>query len=864
MALLKYIFILSLFLLFVIGFVVCPKIGVAKNLILNGGFEDALEFWYNPKKEIEVDEKIYHSGMASGRIAGEVGKIKSAAHLNVLIDPKSSYTLSIYIKTANITTADGGVSIWVQQSTRTEGLEWKSLGYITSGKKDHRLIATKGTHGWEKFEYEIKSEDINPNTSTFYIYVSLKDSEGTAWFDDLKLEEKGNKENLAAIAKLNLLKNSGFEEGFNNWSVSQKDYVSLSHSSYEGDKSLQVRIKPGEQIEKDITISQYVRIDPSKTYVFSYCGKGYKIHPQHAVCAEIELIGNGTPIGKYQVNSVSKLAYLGNPTTWQKRDIVIYGLNKHVTELKISLIFQKVGITEGKVWFDEVSLIENPDNVIDLKTDKPINIFLQGEPIVVSADIYGNRKEEIRLSYEIKDFWKNIVDTGGAQITVVPSKPFHRTITFHGLGYFEIFVRLHRDGKTQEKVISVGSLPSASTDYYEPDSKSIFGSWIGGNDYMKDIGVKWTRGEVSWKVAENKKGSIDESVMSGIEAQLKADRQKGLSRLMYFRSTPHWASTARQDDPSYPYHPPKNWDDLSNFVKYTVKRLGKYVNVWEVTNEPQYLAGFKKEDVVKFHKVVFEAIKEVQPDAIVLGPCTGTRADMIKYTKELFELGLYNYIDAVSVHTYRAQSGYLIGTPPEIPGTDYKTFLDDIADLQTLMNKYGAVKDIWITEMGWEMRRILGHEISEQDNANYMVRTFVQAKTNMNVKLLLWHCMTDYYSWDGTEKMSLLRSGAPSSPIAPRPGYLAYGIMTRNLYDTKYIAQWKLIHPASLGYAFKKSNGRNVLVLWNYDKQKRNEKVNMGSKIVTIMDIMGNEKTVATENGCLDVSLTESPIYLIW
>ncbi len=162
------------------------------------------------------------------------------------------------------------------------------------------------------------------------------------------------------------------------------------------------------------------------------------------------------------------------------------------------------------------------------------------------------------------------------------------------------------------------------------------------------------------------------------------------------------------------------------------------------------------------------------------------------------------------------------------------------------------------------MRRILGNEISEQDNANYMVRTFVQAKTNMNVKLLLWHCMTDYYSWDGTEKMSLLRSGAPSLPIAPRPGYLAYGIMTRNLYDTKYIAQWKLIHPASLGYAFEKNNGRNVLVLWNYDKQKRNEKVNIGSKIVTIMDIMGNEKTVATENGCLDVSLTESPIYLIW
>jgi len=433
------------------------------------------------------------------------------------------------------------------------------------------------------------------------------------------------------------------------------------------------------------------------------------------------------------------------------------------------------------------------------------------------------------------DYWsqtklqKTLTFRGEEGKDKLPNRYIH--FANHGPNYIDVAGTLHVDGKLLYRAErAFACIKPQQEEDKRANPNSIFGIWVGGGPWS--IGAKWTRtycrgGDV--KLVDGKYQFRDNPPG---EYAPKADPR--LSYTFYFSMMPKWLSS-KPDRADWQKWSPKNWDDYDRFLQWVITgaKAGGFTH-YEVWNEPVPYAYWMgpMESVVKLHEVTYKAIKKVQPDAVVLGPCP--YSFVWGFIEEYFKLGGAKWIDDAVIHAYSGN--------PDID------FAANLQKLKAVMEKYGmGDRDIYITEMGYSTPGV-----TEREQAQFMVRAYMYAWSE-GVRLLTWHMLWDY-SGAGDPGHAILRHDH-----SPRPAYAAYATMTRVLERAKYLGPVDGLSQTQRGFRFEK-RGKTIRVLW--DSKGESRLIFPGAKSAELVNLVGGSSKLKSAEGKLTIDISCDPIYV--
>lgn len=249
---------------------------------------------------------------------------------------------------------------------------------------------------------------------------------------------------------------------------------------------------------------------------------------------------------------------------------------------------------------------------------------------------------------------------------------------------------------------------------------STFGVHLTGDgfplltDFAANLwGAKWARVFLRWEVAEYTQGHYDWRRIDELVNIYLAQNMEVMGVLGEL--APKWAAPSG----------PETMAAFNRFVQAAVAHFQNKIRYWDVYNEvdSKYYGGrvMQKNDPtadIRLLRDEMETIRKTQPAAQRVCCSTGS-GDWLVYDKRLYENGLLNLMDIVSLHPY--QSG-----PPELKDGAF-TYLDMIAALRDLEHGYGANKPVWSTEANWligpeEERGVVAPDVDEHGQSKFLVR----------------------------------------------------------------------------------------------------------------------------------------------
>jgi|GEM_PF-6897767 len=514
-----------------------------------------------------------------------------------------------------------------------------------------------------------------------------------------------------------------------------------------------------------------------------------------------------------------------------------------------------------------------------LTTHKTANIFRPGESIDVTFVFTGSGDKT--LSYKVVNLLGEEKDHGEIH-AADREREVNRVISFNEMGYAGIVMYMHCGDKVVEKTLSVGVLPDAPADYWNRDAGSPFGIWITiKSDYLKELGIKWERSGAYWEWYEQKKGQPDKGYLSNqilgspeFEGIKKGYEQANINWYWFCGRPPAWAipPASRKENVTNNYAP-GDWDAFRAFLRAFLPAMNPYMGrVWESANEliPPWGWQDTLQSQVDLQRVTYDEVKTFDRHIKVTSPSYTTgELDLVN---KILDLGLGKYMDILAFHPY-----------PKNNMNPERFIVGEMKALKQAMAKHYLHKDIWVTEFAWfpkinvELYPWESNVITEKQQAEYLVRAHVLLLSE-GVKLISWwpSDIRNIYlnngnvevkdaTVDAEGKSAALMHSEPYTPDPmtyywPKPAAIAYGIMTRNLYKSKYLYTLDYLGKDSHCCVFEK-RGKPIIVAWNASGEYP-VGITVDAPSVVITDMMGNTRKVSTKNGLLNVSLSTSPIYI--
>jgi hypothetical protein len=186
------------------------------------------------------------------------------------------------------------------------------------------------------------------------------------------------------------------------------------------------------------------------------------------------------------------------------------------------------------------------------------------------------------------------------------------------------------------------------------------------------------------------------------------------------------------------------------------------------------------------------------------------------FIETLFQSGVLEYLDGVSVHPYRAPQ-----MPPETAGSDYKKLRELIAQYAPESKKHLPILS---GEWGYASDT---HGVSLETQAAFAVRQQLSNLLN-GVPLSIW------YDWknDGPDPANNENNfGTMDQDLKPKPAYTALQNMTRELKGYKYQRRLELPHRDEYALVFKSSQGDRKIAAWttgaSHDVEVANPKMKL-------------------------------------
>ena len=344
-------------------------------------------------------------------------------------------------------------------------------------------------------------------------------------------------------------------------------------------------------------------------------------------------------------------------------------------------------------------------------------------------------------------------------------------------------------------------------------------------DMIAAAGFKIVRMDFFWTAIERKKGEYDWSEYDALTSSLERRGLRAYYILDY--SNPLYEGTGTSTDPitgakeqhatASPEHP----ESIAAYARWAaaaaVHFRGRGV-IWEIWNEPNGFFWKPKPDATQYAALALpaaKAIRSAEPHACIVAPaCSGFDW---KFFEPVLQSGVLEYLDAVSVHPYRAK-------PPE-------TAAKDFTRLRELISHYApAGKEIPVLSGEWGYPSST-NGVPVERQADFIARQQLSNLLN-GVPLSIW------YDWknDGQDPGNREHNfGTVDSELKPKPAYLAIQTLTRELSGYRIARRYETTNQQDFVVVLANAAGQSKLAAWTVGSPHR---LAVGSKLNIDLDSM--------------------------
>ncbi len=422
--------------------------------------------------------------------------------------------------------------------------------------------------------------------------------------------------------------------------------------------------------------------------------------------------------------------------------------------------------------------------------------------------------------------------------------------------------------------------------------------------YIHDVGVHITKVSFSWEELEPEEGVYDWHLVDTYLNQIEPGDRVLLN---LFTTGP-----CTEDESIIKGTPLKNEhckERYKRFVKALVRHTNGKITFWQRDTEPASPLHWPKDkakEYVEAQKLFYEAVKSIQPDAIVLG--ANHNGNFYKNGRPIsvnfflyFLKHAQNYFDVLDIRLYENEY--------DIP---YK-----VEWFKNAMKRYGYEKPVMCTEFGGPDPRALSGNLffnltntirksySEERNRINIWPWIKQHYNELDPKLKIFFAKprtkeakihSEIHCHDIVQRhMITLASGVKATwwwnlkspgrdPIFGRmrlmdntltkkfPGYFCFKRMVEKLTGMRSIEKAHLSDSNIYLYKIEKQNGEVLYVAWYHKKgldlydsymaEPVSVRLTIPFEKVKITDIYGKEEIKDVNSGVLNITLSDAPIYI--
>lgn len=317
--------------------------------------------------------------------------------------------------------------------------------------------------------------------------------------------------------------------------------------------------------------------------------------------------------------------------------------------------------------------------------------------------------------------------------------------------------------------------------------------------HLAELGAKWARIQSGWSKCETVKDEYDFAWLDAIVDGLLAVGVQPWMSLCF-------GNKLYMDDAAFVSavgHVPLYYGDeviqaWENYVKATVAHFKDRVTEYEVWNEPNIgnfwqPKGVNATDYGKFVAITAKAVRQILPEANMIGGCVAWGGYAVPFLKEAFDAGMGDHIDILTYHPYR--------DTPEL-GADL-----EVKALRSLCDQYNSKIRLWQGEVGTPSIHGGHHDflcennsdITETTQAKWAIRRLIMDQRNGVEMTSYFHCAdldkATYYQSFGKPLKPVMMGLLNGKDYSPKESYFAMQNVC-NLFDedTKRVDQYLAVH----------------------------------------------------------------------
>lgn len=287
-------------------------------------------------------------------------------------------------------------------------------------------------------------------------------------------------------------------------------------------------------------------------------------------------------------------------------------------------------------------------------------------------------------------------------------------------------------------------------------------------DLIKEAGFNIARTDLKWAKIEAQKGTYKwteyDQLINGLTS-------RGIRAYLILDYNNYNYLAAHELDAA---DIPVQIDGFKRFASAAVARYKGKGIIWEIWNEPN-LDNFWRpvnnpNDYMRLLKSTVPELRKADPDAIIVAPAVAFVANTFSFLETCAQNGLFDYIDAVSVHPYK-------NATPESGNLDY--LYDTVRNLIKKYNPDNPNLPIVGGEFGFSTA---WSGITEEIQGNYLPRQLLYHK----IKNIPFSVIYDLRN-DGTDPANVEHNfGILRHDYTKRPAFYNIKSLNTNLKNTTY------------------------------------------------------------------------------
>jgi hypothetical protein len=249
---------------------------------------------------------------------------------------------------------------------------------------------------------------------------------------------------------------------------------------------------------------------------------------------------------------------------------------------------------------------------------------------------------------------------------------------------------------------------------------------------------------------------------------------------------------------------PQTVSAFARYAVFVVQHFKGRVHRYEMWNEWNVTTGSTRsgtpQDYVRFLKVVYPAVKAIDPSAVfIAGAIGGLKLDWLS---AMLAAGAIGSFDALSIHPYNFGRSTRTGD----------VWAQDMLATEAAIHRYTDGRDIplYITEMGWPT--YTGPTgISPRQAGVYLAQMFLLARTMTFIKGIWWYDFRD----DGVDASNKENDfGLVDPNLKPKPAFAALESVVPIVRDALGVEDMPT-GTSLRALRFRLHGDRQVIALWN-------------------------------------------------